>query len=412
VRGLTFRARLTWAIVAEAVIGGSVLLTAEYFVVQSAFRLEVRGVQIGNARPPDDGSGSSPLPLPLPLPLPSSSAPPSDSAGTVTAVQQSVLSTMLVASTILLGLFALIAGLVAWWLAGRVTSRVAAITDLTRDVSGRDLHSRLSLSGPRDEIRELGDTIDAMLARLEDAFERQKRFIANASHELRTPLTATRTALEAPLVQGRFPADVVPAVQRALAATDRGSQLITALLGLARTEAGPASIGEQAEREASRLDELVVEICRRWQTQARERSVSFNLDVRPIVVSGHPTLLAQAVENLIGNAVRHGSADAAIDVVVCDSGERDGGTSLPLALLEVANGGAVMSDADVAQLVEPFHRGQLSRLSGEPGSGLGLSLVDAVARHHHGQLDLRPRVGGGLVVRILIPVGDQKMDEG
>ncbi|GAA3616765.1 sensor histidine kinase [Microlunatus ginsengisoli] len=395
---LTFRVRLTASMMALAVIGGSVLVGVQYLVVQGAFRAEVRAVQTGNAAPPDQGQAPTRLP-----PDPTPGAPsgggtgehPGESSGTVTAVQDSVLSTMSIASGVLLVCFALIAGVVAWWLAGRVTRRVAAITALTRDLSSRDLHARLALSGPDDEIRELGDTIDTMLARLEDAFERQSRFIANASHELRTPLTATRAALEAPLVQGRFPADVEPAIRRALEATERGSMLLAALLDLARTEADPA------QRSAERLDRVVGQVCDRFAARAADRGISLDLDTVPVSIEAYPVLLAQAADNLVGNAVRYAPGGGSISISVREEGSPDAAGRV--AVLEVGNAGEMFDDEELRRLAEPFHRGRETRLAGE-GSGLGLALVDAVARRHDGRLELHARPHGGLIARLVLPL--------
>jgi signal transduction histidine kinase len=151
-----------------------------------------------------------------------------------TTLSQRVLSGLLVWSVVVLAVFAVLAVLAARWLSKRSLDRIADITAATRQISSDDLRRRLDLSGPADEIKELGDTIDGMLDRLEDAFTRQDRFIAGASHELRTPLTTTRALLEIPLAQGRVPADLEPALRGALAANQRSDRLIAALLALAR----------------------------------------------------------------------------------------------------------------------------------------------------------------------------------
>ena len=163
-----------------------------------------------------------------------------------------VLTRLLVFSGVVLMVFAVAAAGIAWWLARRSLKRIGEVTAMAQEVSTTDLHRRLELPGPRDEIKELADTIDAMLDRLESAFAAQDRFVANASHEFRTPLTTSRTALEIPLAQGRVPIDLQPAVRTALKAGEHSDRLITSLLTLARGQGIASSRGTRSRRDRRR----------------------------------------------------------------------------------------------------------------------------------------------------------------
>jgi signal transduction histidine kinase len=271
--------------------------------------------------------------------------------------------------------------------------RIGEVTAMAQEVSTTDLHRRLELPGPRDEIRELADTIDAMLDRLESAFAAQDRFVANASHELRTPLTTSRTALEIPLAQGRVPIDLQPALRTALKAGEHSDRLITSLLTLARGQ-GVASCAE--------LDLAVVvgEICGSVAERVANAGVAMEQDLRPSTVLADPTMITQAVTNLLDNAIRHNVDGGRIWVSVRD----DGGA----AMLLVENTGPVIDPDTVALLCEPFYRAGASRTTASRGGagtgvGLGLSIVSSINQAHHGDLQIAARDGGGLAVRWRLP---------
>jgi signal transduction histidine kinase len=304
-----------------------------------------------------------------------------------------VLTRLLVFSGVVLLVFAVAAAGVAWWLARRSLKRIGEVTAMAQEVSTTDLHRRLELPGPRDEIKELADTIDAMLDRLESAFAAQDRFVANASHELRTPLTTSRTALEIPLAQGRVPIDLQPAVRTALKAGAHSDRLITSLLTLARGQ-GVASCDE--------LDLAVVvgETCGSVAERVANAGLAMEQDLRPSTVLGDPTMITQAVTNLLDNAIRHNVDGGRIWVSVRD----DGGT---VSLL-VENTGPVIDPDTVALLCEPFYRAGASRLAASrdgsgTGVGLGLSIVSSINQAHNGDLEITSREGGGLAVRWRLP---------
>ncbi|RGE22474.1 HAMP domain-containing sensor histidine kinase [Leucobacter sp. wl10] len=261
-------------------------------------------------------------------------------------------------------------------------------------------------------MRELADTIDGMLDRLRDAFARQERFVANASHELRTPLATTRAALEIPLARGRVPADLEPAIRRALAANERSERLIAALLELARARRGRADAG-QARGDETDPREAVVAAVETHGARAVELGVGVDLagllgddggagrrPERP-EAAADPALVQLAVDNLIGNAVRHNVRDGWVRVSLRSADGR--------VRLRIENTGAELDDRAVAAMIEPFNRGDATRLASreaEPGLGLGLSLADEAARAAGGSLELSPRPGGGLVAILSLPLAE------
>ncbi|MFC8171053.1 sensor histidine kinase [Streptomyces sp. NPDC057325] len=260
---------------------------------------------------------------------------------------------------------------VGWWTAGRVLRPVHEMTARARRLSERDLGGRLAVRGPDDELKELGDTIDALLGRLETAFDSQRRFIANASHELRTPLATQRAALQVGL-------DEDCEVRQVLLDTNRHSErLLDGLLLLARSERG------LAEREDVPFAEVV-----------REEYEDAVVGAEGGVVRGSRVLLRQLVRNLVANAVVHNVPGGLVDVRVA------GG------VLTVVNTGPVVPPGEVEALFQPFRRGEGRDRTG-PGAGLGLSIVRSIAVAHGGNVTAVARgagEGGGLVVTVTLPV--------
>ncbi|MFI9119377.1 ATP-binding protein [Streptomyces bikiniensis] len=276
---------------------------------------------------------------------------------------------MLMWSCLALLVIACGAVVVGWWTAGRVLRPVHEMTARARRLSERDLGGRLAVRGPDDELKELGDTIDALLGRLETAFDSQRRFVANASHELRTPLATQRAALQVGL-------DEDCEVRQVLLDTNRQSErLLDGLLLLARGERG------LAEREDVPFAEVVAE---EYEDAAVAESG---------VVRGSRVLLRQLVRNLVANAVAHNVPGGTVDVRV------DGG------VLTVVNTGPVVPPDEVESLFEPFRRGAGRDRTG-PGAGLGLSIVRSIAAAHGGTATAVARgagEGGGLVVTVTLP---------
>ncbi|MFI6650958.1 sensor histidine kinase [Streptomyces sp. NPDC050529] len=305
--------------------------------------------------------------------------------------QHTVLSDLLLRSLLLLAVFTALAGLLAWWGSSRSLHRLSQVTAAARRIStGSTLDERLGLTGPHDEVRELGDTFDTMLDRLDRSFTAQRSFTAHASHELRTPLTLQRTALEIPLAQGRVPADLRPAFQRALDATARSERLIAALLTLAHGESAQPAPQPVDLKDAARdaLADLADE--------ARTAGIRIIADPGPAPVTGDPSLLRQVALNLLTNAVRHNHHDGTATVTT--------GTLGGLAFIEVGNTGPVLDPDEIPALFEPFQRGREHR---SDGTGLGLAVVRAITLTHHGELTATPRPGGGLTVRVELPATNE-----
>ncbi|MFK0184311.1 sensor histidine kinase [Streptomyces rubiginosohelvolus] len=288
---------------------------------------------------------------------------------------------------------------VGWWIAGRVLRPVHAMTAKARRLSEKTLHERIASSGPDDELKELGETLDALLGRLEKAFDSQRRFIANASHELRTPLATQRAAIQIGL-DDPSPEDLVRTRQTLLDTNRRSERLIEGLLVLARSERGLAT----DEREVVRLDHVVREETARYPALrgggdspegrgAGGAGPVVNVAVAACSVRGNRLLLAQLVANLLANAVTYNVPGGSVEVALSDEG----------ALL-VRNTGPVVSEADVAGFFEPFRRGEGRDRMG-PGSGLGLSIVRSIAVAHGGTVTAVPGPeGGGLAVTVRLPV--------
>ncbi|ANW19159.1 HAMP domain-containing protein [Streptomyces clavuligerus] len=278
---------------------------------------------------------------------------------------------------------ALCAVVVGWWTAGRVLRPVHEMTARARRLSERNLGERIAASGPDDELKELGDTLDALLARLEGVMDSQRRFIANASHELRTPLATQRAAIQVGL-DPEHPEDVAATREILLEANLRSERLIDGLLTLARGERGLG--GSADDREDVDLGGVAVEEAGRYGVGGAAVRV-----VRAGPVRGNRALLGRLVGNLVANAVAYNVPDGTVSVRV------EGG------VLTVENTGPVVERDQVPALFEPFRRGEGRDRMG-PGAGLGLSIVRSIAHAHDGEVTARPGPRGGLTVTVSLPL--------
>ncbi|HXJ64031.1 MAG TPA: HAMP domain-containing sensor histidine kinase, partial [Actinomycetota bacterium] len=279
-----------------------------------------------------------------------------------------------------------------WLVAGRALRPLQTITRTARRLSGENLHERIDLRGPKDELKELADTFDEMLGRLDTAFDGQRRFVANASHELRTPLAIIRAEVDVTLANPEPTREEFEAMADVVRrATDRSDRLIDSLLTLARTEG--ATIGGQAVD----LRPVAARVLGRMEPAASERSIRLGRSLAPAVVHGDEVLLERLVENLVENAVQYDRTGGWVEITT--GAAADGGT----VLLEVRNGGDGTPVADVEDLFEPFRRGERDRVRSDKGVGLGLAIVRAVAKAHGGSVSATAPPAGGLEVRVELP---------
>ncbi len=277
-----------------------------------------------------------------------------------------------------------------WLVAGRVLRPLRTITGAAREISATDLHRRLALAGPDDEFKELGDTFDGLLGRLEASFRAQRQFVANASHELRTPLARLKTLAQVALADPNASVESLRAAHdRVLASEQQLEQLIDALLSLASSERGldrrrPVDLAALA---GDVLDERTGEIER--------RGLRLHTALDPACVQGDPQLLERLVANLIDNAIRHNVASGGIDVTTT--------TTAGAAVLLVVNDGLVIPVEELQRLQAPFERLGAARTGSGDGHGLGLSIVHAIIAAHEAQLTISARPEGGLAVEVRFP---------
>ena len=280
---------------------------------------------------------------------------------------------------------------IAWVLTGQALRPLHEVTATARRLSVESLGERIGHRGPRDEVAELADTFDAMLDRLQAAFDAQQRFVANASHELRTPLTVVRTELDVTLTDPN--ADVAELHRMASvvrAATDRADALVDALLTLARTESAGL-----AAREPVDLAPIAKSAVTAVGAEAAVRSLRIDVDTRPAPAVGDPAWLNRVAGNWRETAVRHNVDGGWVHV---STGCGPGGSSL-----RVSSSGAGVPPERVAELFEPFRRAAADRTG--QGAGLGLSIVRAVVHAHGGVVHAEAVPGGGLSVCVELPAG-------
>jgi hypothetical protein len=313
----------------------------------------------------------------------------------VSQLHHSYLHQLLVESGIALAIMLVVSIWLGWLVAGRVLRPLRTMTATTRRISQENLHERLDLPGPRDELKDLGDTIDGLLARLETAFQAQRRFVANASHELRTPLAMMRTSLD--VAEGKprpVPREVTVLAGKLREGLDQADRLIESFLTLAR-----AHQGTPAEDATVSLTDLVAAALAARERRAADLAVRIHHQLGPVEVTGDPTLLRRLVDNILDNALRYNHPGGWVHVHChTDTSNAESVT----ARLVIENTGPQLHDADVRQLGQPFRRLAADRTT--TGSvGLGLSIVAAIAAAHAGTLHLDARPGGGLRAAIVLP---------
>ncbi|GLW51677.1 sensor protein CutS [Streptomyces sp. NBRC 14336] len=290
----------------------------------------------------------------------------------------------------LLGL-AVIAFAFGYAMAGRVLSPLGRITRTARAVAGSDLSRRIELDGPDDELKELADTFDDMLERLQRAFTAQQRFVGNASHELRTPLAINRTLLEVHLSDPNAPVELQQLGRTLLATNERSEQLVEGLLLLARSD------NQIVERKPVDLAEVAEQAVDQVHAEAEAKGVEIRGKREQAVVQGNGVLLERIALNLVQNAVRYNIPEGGWVEVNTESQHGQ-------AVLTVSNTGPVVPAYEIDNLFEPFRRLRTERTGSDKGVGLGLSIARSVARAHGGHITAQPREGGGLVMRVALPL--------
>jgi len=302
----------------------------------------------------------------------------------ITGAQRELLARSLLA---LLGV-GILAVIIGYIVADRALKPIQQMTATARKLSGSTLaHERIDLKGPDDELKELADTFDAMLTRLNVAFDTQRRFVANASHELRTPLTINRTVLEIALGDPEASGDLKALGRTLLEVNARNERLIEGLLLLARSER------ELSVRKPVDMKDVAETVVDQLAARAEEAGVTVISELRGAETVGDPVLLERCVANLVENAIKHNLSDSGRLWV------RTGMVEGAL-VVQVANTGSHVPAYEVNSLFEPFRRLNAERVDSDKGAGLGLSIVRAVVRAHGGNVTAVPRDGGGLVVTV------------
>jgi signal transduction histidine kinase len=360
----TVRLRLTLLYAGVFLLAGAALLTVSYVLVRN------------NLTPNDVGIGG-----------------PADEVRR--AVQREVADDALhhlrVQYALALAAMTALSVLLGWMMAGRALRGLQQITAAARRVSQDTLDERIALEGPRDELKELADTFDAMLERLSAAFASQRRFVANASHELRTPLTVMRTELEVTLADPNASnADLRSMAEAVHEAMDRTERLVQALLTLARSE------GAVARRDPVDLGEAARMALEHTARDAQAAGLAVTADLHAAPVRGDRRLLERLVANLVENAVGHNRPGGRVSVTTAT---RNGHS-----VVDVVNDGDLLDPATLPRLLEPFQR--IDRGARGDGAGLGLSIVRSVAQAHGGAVALAACPDGGLRATVTLPRGE------
>lgn len=389
----TIRTRLSLLYAGAFFVAGVALIVAIYLYLGIVLDRQFSIRLVNDAAPSAEGQLGAPGVLP-PRDL-------MDEAGRISVLVRqarlNTLDTMLMVSFALVGFLTILAGVIGWLVAGQALRPLRDITATARRVADRSLHERIALEGPNDEIKDLADTLDQMLERLDRSFDSQRRFVANASHELRTPLTITRTLIEVALLDTAADDRLRQLGTTLLAVNQRHEKLTDGLLTLAS--------GEQraAQFHALELGEIAGHIVTELTPIADRAGIRLGTAFGHGMVMGDAFLLERLIQNLIENAIQYNLPENGwVSIHTTQSGGS--------VELVVENTGPVVPAYEIPSLFEPFRRlAATERLAGAArtpitrGAGLGLSIVRSVAHTHGGEVEATPREGGGLVVRVRFP---------
>jgi hypothetical protein len=374
-----------------AMYGGLFLLSGA--VLLTIAGLIAGGVRVSDSAPaPGQGPGQSPAGA-----LAQAQARVAELEGQLADAHAAATRAFLIGSLVALAVMAVVSLVLGRFVTGRVLRPLRTMTAATRRITADRLHERLGVPGPADEVKDLADTIDDLLERLEGAFAAQRRFVANASHELRTPLTTMRASLDVAVAKPDVPAPTTALAGRLRTELDQVDRLLDGLLALARTGRDAAPYLPESEDVA--FGRLVAAALADRAADAAARGIAVDTEAaldEGARVRGSRALLRRMIDNVVDNAITHNRDGGWIRVAT----GADGGT----ARLVVETGGAVLDQRQVARLAQPFRRLTADRTGGGAGAGLGLSIVASVAAAHGGTLDLHARTDGGLRVTIILPL--------
>jgi signal transduction histidine kinase len=368
--GRTLRLRLTLVYSGLFLLCGAVLLTVTYVLFE-------RATDVSNGKGP-----------PIQFPVRQLHNPALiRQAGLSRAAD---LHQLLVDSGVALAVLAVVALLLGWFVAGRVLRPLRTITATARRISASNLGERLNLGGPNDELKELGDTFDELLGRLQRSWESQRQFISNVSHELRSPLTRLRLQAEIAATDSEATVGSLQAGYTAvIAAAQQQEELIAALLSLARGQRG------LGRKETFDLAPIAYGALQAQRQQAEGRGLHVSTAFKPATVGGDHRLIAQLICNLVDNAIAHNTVGGEVHLATA--------TEAGHALIVVSNDGVVIPTTELRRLFRPFERLEPGRRHHKTGHGLGLSIVDAIATAHGAVITARSRPEGGLAVEVAFP---------
>ncbi len=379
-RPTRIRMRLTLLYGALFVVSGAVLLAITYLLVSNypkASSVHKYTVDAGGGHPDGQLSGSP--------------GDPGEQLPVQAARQhQAELHHLLVQSGVALAIMALISIALGWLVAGRILRPLRTMTTTIQQISARNVHDRLAAQGPRDEMKELSDTVDGLLERLATALEAHKRFVANAAHELRTPLTLEHALIEEALIdRGATVQSFRSTFERLLVIRKQHARLLDSLLTLTDSERG------LDRREPVDLARVTEHVLLAHSAELDSRELRLHADLAPARTSGDPTLVERLVANLVDNAIGYNVPGGRVTVRT--------GADAGRAVVQVTNTGTPVPAEQVDRLFEPFQR--LGRTAGRGGHhGLGLSIVRAIAAAHGASVSARACPHGGLAVRVAFPV--------
>ncbi|WP_022887145.1 sensor histidine kinase [Glaciibacter superstes] len=390
---LTVRMRLTltYALLfsgAGALMLGLIYAFMRYvptYAIRAATPITGGSTDSESARPVRDAIQSTPAPL-------GEAMPDAQTFAIIVSDEADILDTLLVSSIVILLVLTVASAWAGWLLSGRLLRPLQEINAAAGRAASGSFDHRIALAGPRDEITNLSDTFDHMLERLDRSFHAHQRFAANASHELRTPLAATQAMLDVAAGEESFDQQASRELIKRLRATnDRSIETVEAMLDLADLD------NLELHSQEIDLGALVSDVVADSQAEADARGITMKTALDYVPVEGEPTLLAQAVANLVANAIRHNHDGGVVTVSTSFTGS--GSDEAPT--LTVSNSGAIVPTDAIGKLTEPFYRNTGRIVDGHHRSrGLGLAIVENIVSAHGAELHLVPAEGGGLVVTV------------